>query len=304
MVETAVRFLKNPKVVDSPLSRKVTFLENKGLTAAEVAAALARADGGLSYPAAVSASTPPPVLAAGPPPLPPPPPPRTIRELLASTALVAGGCFLAYKAFTTYVLPRIEWPVNEELQGRLQTLTESVARLESAQRTQSEQVQQRLARVETDTTIGDIRSEIASLRTLLLGRGQFPAAPAPVWPASSPATRPPTTPAIPKWQLARAKPGEDGVDASAAPVRPADLAAAADGIGGGAEGGDATTSTTGAAPATAAPLSASAPAAVTVSTVGVGLRLGAGVEGVVGDDGRGAGATLEGSGEQEEAEEA
>lgn len=40
MVDTAVKFLTNPKVVDSPISRKTAFLEDKGITPAEIQRAM------------------------------------------------------------------------------------------------------------------------------------------------------------------------------------------------------------------------------------------------------------------------
>lgn len=46
MVETAVKFLQNPKVKDAALSQKTAFLEKKGLTAAEIQLALDTVGGG------------------------------------------------------------------------------------------------------------------------------------------------------------------------------------------------------------------------------------------------------------------
>ena len=43
-VENAVKFLTNPKVTNAPLSQKLAFLQNKGLTEKEVAESLRRAN--------------------------------------------------------------------------------------------------------------------------------------------------------------------------------------------------------------------------------------------------------------------
>ncbi|KAJ2189184.1 peroxisomal membrane protein pex14, partial [Coemansia sp. RSA 353] len=43
VIESAVRFLMDPKVNSSTLAKKVSFLESKGLTNAEIEDALARA---------------------------------------------------------------------------------------------------------------------------------------------------------------------------------------------------------------------------------------------------------------------
>lgn len=103
-----------------------------------------------------------------------------------------------------YVAPHIEWPVSQQTEARLTAITDSVARIESAQREQatqarqqSELVQQRLALAESSAG-GEVRAELASLRTLLLGRGQFPTPPPTSWAVPSPG--------IPKWQqTAKAK---------------------------------------------------------------------------------------------------
>ena len=42
-VENAIKFLTNPKVANAPLSQKLAFLQNKGLTEKEVAESLRRA---------------------------------------------------------------------------------------------------------------------------------------------------------------------------------------------------------------------------------------------------------------------
>jgi hypothetical protein len=98
-----------------------------------------------------------------------------------------------------YVLPHIEWPVSPSLDARLVEIAESVRALQSSQAAAAaaaEQatttVHQRLARLESDSAVGDIRSEIASLRALSLGRSQFPPAPAAA--------------AIPAWQRAAVTP--------------------------------------------------------------------------------------------------
>ena len=94
-----------------------------------------------------------------------------------------------------FVLPHIELPISPAVDGRLSTLAQSVEELRAAIAEQSNTVQvlssglqQRVARLESDGP-ADIRTELATLRTLALGRSQFPAAP--------------PTPAIPAWQRAR-----------------------------------------------------------------------------------------------------
>ncbi|KAJ2448796.1 peroxisomal membrane protein pex14 [Coemansia sp. RSA 2336] len=51
IIESAVRFLQDPKVQTSTLAKKISFLETKGLTNAEIEDALARAKGATQQPA-------------------------------------------------------------------------------------------------------------------------------------------------------------------------------------------------------------------------------------------------------------
>ena len=44
LIETAVKFLTDPQVTKSSLSRRLAFLESKGLTAAEIEVAVKRAE--------------------------------------------------------------------------------------------------------------------------------------------------------------------------------------------------------------------------------------------------------------------
>ncbi|TPX43196.1 hypothetical protein SeMB42_g04824 [Synchytrium endobioticum] len=57
-VQSAVRFLKDPKVVASPLARKIAFLESKGLSSAEIEEAVSKSTvAGTATSAAATAST-------------------------------------------------------------------------------------------------------------------------------------------------------------------------------------------------------------------------------------------------------
>eukprot|EP00051_Salpingoeca_urceolata_P001840 m.44546 g.44546 ORF g.44546 m.44546 type:complete len:180 (-) comp11716_c0_seq1:554-1093(-) len=93
MVETAVRFLHNPKVQGSPVSKQTAFLENKGLTAEEISAAYARVatDGtdGNPLPAATSATS----------------PRFSWTELAAGTIVVGGLAYATVTGIQKYVLP-------------------------------------------------------------------------------------------------------------------------------------------------------------------------------------------------------
>lgn len=48
MIQSAIRFLNDPKVQDAPLTKKISFLETKGLTNTEIQEAIIRIRGGSS----------------------------------------------------------------------------------------------------------------------------------------------------------------------------------------------------------------------------------------------------------------
>ncbi|KAJ2354582.1 peroxisomal membrane protein pex14, partial [Coemansia sp. RSA 2611] len=107
IIESAVRFLRDPKVQSSTLAKKISFLETKGLTNTEIEDALARAKGAQPQPSGSNVSAA--ITAAGPavsgpgygyaqPMRPPPParPPLDWKDYFIA-AVVAGG--LGYGLF-------------------------------------------------------------------------------------------------------------------------------------------------------------------------------------------------------------
>ncbi|KAJ2773975.1 peroxisomal membrane protein pex14 [Coemansia nantahalensis] len=115
IIESAVRFLADPKVQASTLAKKIAFLETKGLTNAEIEDALTRAR---NPPAPPAGSTTVAAAAAAPPGFgyaqqmqPPAPPPRPHLDWkdYFIAAVVAGG--LGYGLFMLakkYVMPLLE----------------------------------------------------------------------------------------------------------------------------------------------------------------------------------------------------
>ena len=71
LIQSAINFLKDPQVQNSPLQKRVTFLESKGLTSDEIEEALRQVKGGSSS-AAPAPSLPPNqgMVIAQPPPVP------------------------------------------------------------------------------------------------------------------------------------------------------------------------------------------------------------------------------------------
>ncbi|KAJ2715128.1 peroxisomal membrane protein pex14 [Coemansia spiralis] len=149
IIESAVRFLADPKVQASTLAKKISFLETKGLTNAEIEDALARA----RSPSAAQAGSSTAVAAPAPgfgyaqpmqPPRPPPRPHLDWKDYFIA-AVVAGG--LGYGLFMLakrYVAPLLEArddnrrleeekellvKQGEQTRKQLDTLSESTMRI-------------------------------------------------------------------------------------------------------------------------------------------------------------------------------
>ncbi|KAJ1647747.1 peroxisomal membrane protein pex14 [Coemansia asiatica] len=158
IIESAVRFLSDPKVQSSTLAKKISFLETKGLTNAEIEDALARAksgqqgiDSAAQQPqqtgTVVPASTAPAGYGYAQPMAPPTPPPRPHLDWkdYFIAAVVAGGLgYGLYMFAKKYIKPllmarddnerleqekKILIEQNEFTRKQLETLTDSTTRI-------------------------------------------------------------------------------------------------------------------------------------------------------------------------------
>uniref|UniRef100_A0A8C6S896 Peroxisomal membrane protein PEX14 n=1 Tax=Neogobius melanostomus TaxID=47308 RepID=A0A8C6S896_9GOBI len=220
-ITTAVKFLQNPKVRQSPLATRRAFLKKKGLTDVEVELALQRSGCteevlplspvGPLYP------VPPAHLVPGPPST------RSYRwrDYGALTVIMVGIAFGFHQLYKKYILPLIMG--SREDKKHLQrmenniatmsgTLTQTVAQLQQTlaqvqelliqQQNKIQELSQELSAAEASSssarildgqTVGELKAEIASLKGLLLSRNQFPSIPKiPSWqvPLKPPATSP------------------------------------------------------------------------------------------------------------------
>nr|CAG4650558.1 EOG090X0FQ8 [Sida crystallina] len=199
LVSTAVTFLRNPKVVPRPKSEKETFLLKKGLTSAEIAAAFKEA--GVSdlqenahyssvqvarvhekYSTAVA-----PTYASR---------WTLIRDVLNTVVLLAGAAYSLHYLYKRFIAPWLfggRWKtksVQETVTEMNTNLTQLVGELTTAVRNMNETLVAQGQKRDSKSEIGELKTEVASLKALLLSRRQFPAPP-PVGP-----------PSIPAWQLA------------------------------------------------------------------------------------------------------
>ncbi|NXK92456.1 PEX14 protein, partial [Formicarius rufipectus] len=209
-IVTAVKFLQNPRVRQSPLATRRAFLKKKGLTDEEIDVAFQQSGTGTEEPPAPAT-----VPAQHPHPLPYSPPGSRWRDYGALTIIMAGIAFGFHQLYKKYLVPlimggkedrkqlqRIESNISEMSGSVTQTVTQLQTTLAAVQELLIQQQQkiqdltQELAASKATTStnwilesqnINELKSEIYSLKGLLLNRRQFPPSP--------------SAPKIPSWQI-------------------------------------------------------------------------------------------------------
>lgn len=223
MISTAVKFLQNPKVRKSPLQQKKAFLERKGLSKEEIETAVQRSGVTEEIHASSTQNTVTPYGA----PIPGQGPQvyqqltpysgwTRMRDILSIIALAGGLSYAAYRFYKEVIRPlvfgkskeenrleKMERTMIELQQSIVQTLAtvqESLTVLQGMVSKQDEKLQaishdvynkqssETLSRVQESHISSEIKSELTSIKGLLLNRRQFP--PTPV-----------SSPVLPSWQL-------------------------------------------------------------------------------------------------------
>ncbi|XP_051518144.1 peroxisomal membrane protein PEX14-like [Myxocyprinus asiaticus] len=215
LIATAVRFLQNQKVRQSPLPTRKAFLKKKGLTDEEVELAIQRS-GGTEEPLALSVPGPSHITHPVPlAPVPYSPPGYRWRDYGALAVILTGMAFGFHHLYRKYILPlimgskedkkhlqRIESNIMDMSGTLTQTVTQlqmtlaSVQELLVQQQKKIQELSQELANSQASSStnrmlesqcISELKAEIVSLKGLLLSRRQFPASP--------------SIPKIPSWQI-------------------------------------------------------------------------------------------------------
>ncbi|XP_014846060.1 PREDICTED: peroxisomal membrane protein PEX14 isoform X2 [Poecilia mexicana] len=212
LVATAVKFLQNPKVRESPLATRKAFLKKKGLTDEEVELAIQRSGSTEEILPLSPVGLPTPPYAAQ---LTPVPPSYRWRDYGALTIIMVGIAFGFHQLYKKYILPLIMGSredkkhlqrMESNIAAMSGTLTQTVTQLQQTlvhiqellvqQQQKIQELSQELSAAETSSstnrildnqTVGELKAEIASLKGLLLSRRQFPSTPA--------------IPKIPSWQI-------------------------------------------------------------------------------------------------------
>lgn len=216
LIATAVKFLQNSRVRQSPLATRRAFLKKKGLTDEEIDLAFQQSGTASDESSPVVPATP--VVPVQPPHLisqPYSPGGSRWRDYGALAIILAGIAFGFHQLYKKYLLPLILGGREDrkqlermaaslsELSGSVaQTVTQVQTTLASVQellRQQQQKVQElahelAAAKATTSTNwilesqnINELKSEINSLKGLLLNRRQFPPSP--------------SAPKIPSWQI-------------------------------------------------------------------------------------------------------
>ncbi|XP_054078650.1 peroxisomal membrane protein PEX14 [Rissa tridactyla] len=210
LIVTAVKFLQNPRVRQSPLATKRSFLKKKGLTDEEIDLAFQQSGTSTEEPQSPAPAT---QLVPTQPSHPVVYSPRGYRwrDCGALVVILAGIAF----GFKKYLLPlimgqkedrkqlqRIESNISEmsgsvtQTVTQLQTTLAAVQELLIQQQQKIQELTQELAASKATTStnwilesqnINELKSEIYSLKGLLLNRRQFPPSP--------------SAPKIPSWQI-------------------------------------------------------------------------------------------------------
>ncbi|XP_011620303.2 peroxisomal membrane protein PEX14 [Takifugu rubripes] len=215
LINTAVKFLQNPKVRQSPLATRRAFLKKKGLTDDEVQLAIQRSGSTEEVLPLTPVGLPQPVHAAQLVPVPHSPAGYRWRDYGALTIIMVGIAVGFHQLYKKYILPLIMGSredkkhlqrMENNIAAMSGTLTQTVSQLQQTLVSIQEllvQQQQKIqelsrelsaaeaasstSRILDNQTVGELKAEIASLKSLLLGRKQFPSTP--------------NLPKIPSWQI-------------------------------------------------------------------------------------------------------
>ncbi|XP_037335063.2 peroxisomal membrane protein PEX14 [Pungitius pungitius] len=215
LITTAVKFLQNPKVRQSPLATRKAFLKKKGLTEEEVELAIQRS-GSTEEVLPVSPVGPPhPLHAPQLAPAPHSPAGYRWRDYGSLTIIMVGIAFGFHQLYKKYILPLIMGSredkkhlqrMESNIAAMSGTLTQTVSQLQQTlvsvqellvqQQQRIQELSQEMASTEASSstnrvldnqTVGELKAEISSLKGLLLSRRQFPSTP--------------IIPKIPSWQI-------------------------------------------------------------------------------------------------------
>lgn len=137
LVSNAVDFLRDPKVADAPLEKKIEFLKQKDLTEDEINLAISTAQQVSAPPAGSTKSTAPSAAPAVAPeqkiytPLPPQLPDRDWKDYFIMATATVGITYGIYQVTKNYLLPKILPESKENLARDKQEISDEFLKLEN-----------------------------------------------------------------------------------------------------------------------------------------------------------------------------
>ncbi|KAJ8985002.1 hypothetical protein NQ317_016913 [Molorchus minor] len=204
MVQTAIKFLENPNVINTPLAQKQKFLQRKGLTDKEIQIACEKSG---AYEHHEQQNR-----------LPPPHLPSSsnmitsynryslaqptffgrLQEIVHNIALFSIVAYFIHKFYVK------EKSVEESVGELDKSMKSSVEELKDGLRSVKVEVDKITQNSESTTQrqLSELKSEIVTVKSLLLGRKQFP----------SMTNSPVVPPSIPAWQMSSVPPDNDDHD--------------------------------------------------------------------------------------------
>jgi len=201
LVDTAIKFLQNPKVLNSPLAQKQTFLQRRGLTEQEIRVACERSGAYVHHEQNQVA-----------PPLPPPSNMITsfrgygqvqislfdkIREIVHNFAIFSITAYVIHTLYKNYIEPFLFGSKKKSIEDKIDKLEKNVESSISDIKSSLIEVKTEVDKInfsaenEMASQLKELKSEIGTVKGLLLTRKQFP----------SVANTPVVPPSIPAWQM-------------------------------------------------------------------------------------------------------
>ncbi|KAG5894364.1 hypothetical protein JTB14_031924 [Gonioctena quinquepunctata] len=222
MVQTAIKFLENPNVINTPIAQKQKFLQRKGLTDQEIQVACEKSGAYARHEEQNRL----------PPPLPLTPSFASnqlyrnqvqlsvfdrLRDIVHNIAIFSIVAYVIHKFYERYIAPFLfgkkKKSVEESIEDLEKNVKSSVDELKGDLQSVKVEVERISQSNENNTSrqLTELKSEITSVKGLLLGRKQFP----------SVANIPVVPPSIPAWQMSSVSP--DNNDEGDGEVRKEDL---------------------------------------------------------------------------------
>ncbi|KAI8140893.1 peroxisomal membrane anchor protein conserved region-domain-containing protein [Fennellomyces sp. T-0311] len=171
LIQSATSFLTDPKVQDAPLTKKVSFLESKGMTAEEIEEALARTNGKSSGATAVApAAAGPPVAYQGgavvhaPPPI-PQRPTYDWRDIFVAGVLASGVSYGIWTLAKKLLGPWFQVPTQKELDEDKEKLDAQFQAVEDSLKDLKQQTSDALTKVSSQSK--KIDESLSGLETVL-----------------------------------------------------------------------------------------------------------------------------------------